>query len=100
MTNNKYKVFFSLSFISKIDKKKKISKSFESDLDINNSLLKCYLTDKNIHKKWLEYILNAPVKELNPPFNFNNQLCNEKKIIKHSIIDLIIFTELHKISSA
>ena len=35
MPTNNYKIFFTVSFVYQVDKKKKVSKSFKSDVDIN-----------------------------------------------------------------
>ena len=51
MPNYKYKVFFTLSFIYEMNEKKKISKYFKSDLDIDNMLLKYDLNVMNVYKK-------------------------------------------------
>ena len=51
MSKNHYKVFFTISFLYRIGSKKKISKSFKSDLDINDTLLNNYIDDNNVHKK-------------------------------------------------
>ena len=52
MSKNHYKVFFTMSFLYRIDSKKKVSKSFKSDLDINDKLLNQSLDDNNVHAKW------------------------------------------------
>ena len=96
MSNNHYKVFFTIIFLYKIDSKKKISKSFKSDLDINNTLLNSTLNDNNVHKKWKEYALKTPIEKLNPTSNFNNDLASEKTIITHRIVNLMNLTEVHK----
>ena len=97
MSKNHYKVFFTISFIYELDEKKKISKSFKSDLDIDSLLLKYDLNDMNIHKKWTEFALQTSVNELNPPSEFNNSLISEKKVITHRIINLMNLTEVHQI---
>ena len=95
MSNNHYKVFFTISFLYQIDSKKKVSKSFKSDLDINNSLLNSSLDDNNVHKKWKEYALKTPIDKLNPTSNFNDGLASEKTIVTHRIINLMSLTEVH-----
>ena len=96
MTNNHYKVFFTISFLYQIDKKKKVSKSFKSDLDINNLVLNNSLDDNNVHKKWKEYALKTSIDELNPPSSFNDDLASEKTIVTHRIINLMNLTEVHE----
>ena len=96
MSNNHYKVFFTISFLYQIDPKKKISKSFKSDLDINDTLLNHSLNDSNVHKKWKEYALKIPIEKLNPTSNFNNDLASEKTIITHRIVNLMNLTEVHE----
>ena len=96
MTNNHYKVFFTISFLYQIDTKKKVSKSFKSDLDINNSVLNSSLDDNNVHKEWTEYALKTPIDKLNPTSNFNDDLASEKTIVTHRIINLINLTEVHE----
>ena len=96
MSKNHYKVFFTISFLYQIDSKKKISKSFKSDLDINDTLLKNSLDDNNVHKKWKEYALKTPLDKLNPSSNFNNDLASEKTIITHRIVNLMNLTEVHE----
>jgi hypothetical protein len=96
MSNNHYKVFFTISFLYQIDSKKKISKSFKSDIDINDSILNNSLDDNNIHKKWKEYALKTPLDKLNPTSNFNNDLASEKTIITHRIVNLKNLTEVYE----
>ena len=96
MSNNHYKVFFTISFFYQIDSKKKVSKSFKSDLDINNSVLNSSLDDNNVHKEWTEYALKTPIDKLNPTSNFNDDLASEKTIVTHRIINLINLTEVHE----
>ena len=96
MSNNHYKVFFTISFIYRIDSKKKISKSFKSDLDIHDKLLDISLDDSNVHKKWKEFALKASVNKLNPPSNFDDHLISEKTIVTHRIINLMNLTEVYK----
>ena len=96
MSNNHYKVFFTISFLYKIDSKKKISKSFKSDLDINEALLNNYLDDNNVHKKWKEFALKTPIDKLNPASNFNDELASEKTIVTHRIVNLMSLTEVHE----
>ena len=76
-------------------KKKKVSKSFKSDLDINNILLKCSLNDINVHEKWNEFVMKSSINELNPPTQFNNTFISEKKVITHRIVNLMNLTEIH-----
>ena len=96
MSNNHYKIFFTINFIYQIDKKKKISKSFKSDLDINSLLLKCDLNDMNVHKKWTKFVLTTSINELRPPSEFDNSLISEKKVITHRIVNLMNLTEVHQ----
>ena len=96
MSNNHYKVFFTISFLYRIDSKKKISKSFKSDLDINDALLNNSLNDKNVHKKWKEYALKTPLNKLNPSSSFNDDLASEKTIMTHRIVNLMNLTEIHE----
>ena len=96
MSNNYYKVFFTISFLYQIDSKKKISKSFKSDLDIDSSLLSNSLNDNNVHKEWKKYALKTPIDKLNPTSNFNDDLASEKTIITHRIINLMNLTEVHE----
>ena len=64
MLNDYYKVFFKIIFIYEMSKRK-FSKSFKSDLYINNILLKCSLNDTNVHKKWNKFVMKSSVNELN-----------------------------------
>ena len=96
MSNVHYKVFFTINFIYEKDKKKKISKSFKSDIDINSTLLDCSLHDINVHKKWKEFVLKVSVNELNPPSPFDDNLISEKKITTHRIVNLMNLTEIHQ----
>ena len=57
MASNYYKVFFTISFLYKIDSKKKISKSFKSDIDINEKLI---LQEKSI--SGLFFLDNVEIK--------------------------------------
>ncbi len=96
MSNNHYKVFFTISFLYRIDSKKKISKSFKSDLDINDTLLNNSLDDNNVHKRWKEYALKTSLDKLNPTSDFNNDRVSEKKIVTHRIVNLMNLTEVHE----
>ena len=97
MSNNHYKVFFTISFLYQIDSKKKVSKSFKSDLDINKSVLKnSYLDDNNVHEEWKKYALKTPIDELSPTSNFNEDLASEKTVVTHRIINLMNLTEVHE----
>ena len=93
---NNYKIFFTIKFFCQIDAKKIISKSFKSDLDLNDSLLNCPLNDANIYKKWEEYALKTSLNNLNLPSNFNDNQVTERSIITHRIINLMHLTEVHK----
>ena len=95
MSNNHYKVFFTISFIYKVNKKKKVSKSFKSDLDIDNIILKCSVDDTNVHKKWTKFVLRASINELKPPSEFDNNLISERKVTTHRIVNLMNLTEVH-----
>ncbi len=54
MPTNNYKIFFTV--IYQVDAKKKVSKSFKSDVDINADTVNCELTNENVHSKWNEYV--------------------------------------------
>ena len=96
MTANNYKVFFTVSFVYQVDTKKKVSKSFKSDVDINADNFNCELTDENVHSKWNEYVLKTSLNNLNPPSEFDDSKASEKKVITHRIINLMNLTEIHK----
>ena len=85
-----------MSFLYRIDSKKKISKSFKSDIDINEKLLNQSLDDNNVHKRWKEYALKTPIDKLNPTSNFNDDLASEKTIVTHRIVNLMNLTEVHE----
>ena len=96
MPANNYKVFFTVSFVYQVDKKKKVSKSFKSDVDINADNVNCELTNKNVHSKWDEYALKTSLNNLNPPSEFDDRKAFEKKVITHRIVNLMDLTEVHK----
>jgi hypothetical protein len=96
MPNNNYKVFFTVSFIYQVNTKKKVSKSFKSDLDINTDNVNCELTNENVHYKWDEYALKTSLNNLNPPSEFNDSKASEKKVFTHRIVNLMNLTEVHK----
>ena len=96
MSGNNYKVFFTISFVYEVDMKKKVSKSFKSDLDINADNTYYQLTNENVHSKWAEYALKTSLNNLNPPFEFDDSKAFEKKVITHRIINLMDLTEVHK----
>ena len=98
MSGNNYKVFFTISFVYQVDIKKKVSKSFKSDLDINADNFKCELTNENVHSKWDDYALKTSLNNLNPPSEFDDSKAFEKKVITHRIVNLINLTEVHKSS--
>ena len=96
MPVNNYKVFFTISFVYQVDIKKKVSKSFKSDLDINSDNFNYELTDENVHSKWRKYALKTSLNNLNPPSEFDDSKAFEKKVITHRIVNLIDLTEVHK----
>ena len=96
MPVNNYKVFFTVSFVYQVDIKKKISKSFKSDLDINSDNVNCELTDENVHSKWKKYALKTSLNNLNPPSEFDDSKAFDKKVITHRIVNLMYLTEVHK----
>ena len=97
MSQNNYKVFFTISFVYQIDKKKKITKSFKSDIDLDDIKLNSNINDKNIHNKWEKFAIYAKLDDLNPPSNFDDKLACDKKIVTHRIINLTNLTEVHRI---
>ena len=96
MSSNKYKVFFTISFVYEVDIKKKVSKSFKSDLDLNADNVNCELTNENVHSKWDEYALKTSLNNLNPPSEFDDSKAFDKKVITHRIVNLMYLTEVHK----
>ena len=96
MPANKYKIFFTLSFVYQVDTKKKVSKSFKSDLDINADNINYELTNENVHSMWGKYALKTSLNNLNLPSEFDDSKASEKKVITHRIINLVNLTEVHK----
>ena len=96
MTTNNYKIFFTVSFVYQVDTKKKVSKSFKSDVDINADNVNCELTNENVHSKWGEYVLKTSLNNLNPPSELDDSKASEKKVITHRIVNLMNLTEIHK----
>tara|TARA_B100001093_G_C26296215_1_gene787411 strand:+ start:368 stop:655 length:288 start_codon:yes stop_codon:yes gene_type:complete len=94
MKKTKYKIFFTISFLYKVDKKKSVTKFFKSDIDIDISALGEKLNDANVFKKWEIYALKANINELNPPENFIVNNIITKKIVTHRIINLMNLTEV------
>ena len=96
MSGNNYKVFFTISFVYQVDIKKKVSKSFKSDLDINSDNVDYELTNENVHSKWDQYVLKTSLNNLNPPSKFDDNKASEKKVVTHRIVNLMDLTEVHK----
>ena len=96
MSDNNYKVFFTISFVYQVDIKKKVSKSFKSDLDINSDNVDYELTNENVHSKWNQYALKTSLNNLNPPSKFDDSKAFEKKVVTHRIVNLMDLTEVHK----
>ena len=96
MSSNKYKVFFTISFVYQIDTKKRVSKSFKSDLDINFDNVNYELTNENVHSRWAQYALKTSLNNLNPPSEFDDRKAFEKKVITHRIVNLMDLSEVHK----
>jgi hypothetical protein len=95
MHGNNYKVFFTISFVYQVDTKKKVSKSFKSDLDINADNVSFELTNENVHSKWTKYALKTSLNNLNPPSEFDDSKAFEKKVITHRIVNLMNLTEVY-----
>ena len=96
MPVSNYKVFFTVSFVYQVDIKKKISKSFKSDLDINFDNVNYELTNENVHSKWNQYALKTSLNNLNPPSDFDDSKAFEKIVITHRIVNLMDLIEVHK----
>ena len=96
MSGINYKVFFTISFVYQIDIKKKVSKSFKSDLDINADNINYELTNENVHSMWGKYALKTSLNNLNLPSEFDDSKAFEKKVITHRIVNLMDLTEVHK----
>ena len=96
MPVNSYKIFFTISFVYQVDIKKKVSKSFKSDLDINSDDVNCELNNENVHSEWAKYALKTSLNNLNPPSEFDDSKVFEKKVITHRIVNLMNLTEVHK----
>ncbi len=96
MSDSRYKVFFTISFVYQVDIKKKVSKSFKSDLDIDSENVDYKLTNENVHLKWGQYALKTSLNNLNPPSVFDDSKAFEKKVITHRIVNLMDLTEIHK----
>tara|TARA_Y100000389_G_C17352398_1_gene459160 strand:- start:658 stop:945 length:288 start_codon:yes stop_codon:yes gene_type:complete len=94
MKNNRYKVFFTISFFYSTDKKKSVTKFFKSDIDFYTSGSAEELNDSNVLKKWQQYALKTNLNELNPPENFIESNVNTKKLITHRIVNLVNLTEV------
>ena len=94
MKNNRYKVFFTISFFYSTDRKKSVTKFFKSDIDIDVLTLGEKLNDTNILKKCENYALKVNVNELNPPESFIENNILTKKIVTHRIINLMNLTEV------
>ncbi len=94
MCNNKYKVFFTITFLYNIEKKKTITKFFKSDVDIDSQTLEEPLKNANIYKAWNNYALTVNLNTLNPPEKFIEAKVSEKKLVTHRIINLINLTEV------
>ena len=94
MEKNKYKIFYTINFLYKVDKKKSVTKFFKSDIDIDFLTLGEKLNDTNILKKWESYALKVNINELNSPENFIENNVLTKKIVTHRIINLINLTEV------
>jgi hypothetical protein len=100
MANNNYKVFFTISFIYQIDIKKKVTKTFKSDLDINETIVNSKLNDNNVHLEWEKFALNVSLNDLNPPSKFIDDHAFQKKLITHRIVNLMNLTEVHLVQSS
>ena len=96
MSGNNYKVFFTISFVYQVDIKKKVSKSFKSDLNINSDNVDYELTNENVHSKWEQYALKTSLNNLNSPSKFDDSKAFEKKVFTHRIVNLMDLTEVHK----
>ena len=94
MSNHKYKVFFTITFLYYIEEKKVVTKFFKSDLDIDSLTLKESLNNDSIYKAWKSYALKVNLNDLNPPEKFNEANVSEKKLVTHRIINLINLTEV------
>ena len=94
MKNNKYKVFFTISFFYTFNKKKTITKSFKSDVDVDSLTFGEQLNDSNIYIKWQSYALKVKLNNLNSPEKFIEANASKKKLLTHRIVNLINLTEV------
>ena len=89
-----YKIFFTISFIYETGDKKRVSKSFKSDVDMDTNSFDENIDDKVIYKKWTSFALNKSINLLNPPSKFDDKKISEKKVITHRIVNLSNLTEV------
>ena len=94
MVNCSYRIFFTISFFYKIDKKQAITKSFKGDLTFNSRSVSKNLNDKNVYNEWEKYALKASLSELGSTSNYIDTLASEKKVTTHRIINTINLTEV------
>ena len=94
MKNYKYKVFFTISFNYKIDKKKTITKFFKSDIDLGPSNFMVAINDNNIYRMWNKFVSEKNLNDLNAPENFTESNVSQKKLLTHRIVNLNNLTEI------
>ena len=94
MPSFKYKIFFTINFNYKIGERKRISKSFKSDCNVDSFLLGKEINDGNVLKLWESYAISNSLSMLNPPEKFQDQYVTEKKIVTHRIVNLDDLTEV------
>ena len=94
MTSFKYKIFFTVNFSYKIGERKRVSKSFKSDCNVDSFLFGKDINDSNILKIWETYALSNSLSLLNPSEIYNDQNVTEKKIVTHRIVNLDDLTEV------
>ena len=82
MSGHNYKVFFTISFVYQVDIKKKVSKSFKSDLDINADNTNYQLTNENVHSKWSKYALKTSLNNLNRHLSLMTEKLLKKKLLR------------------
>ena len=92
--SNRYKIFFTINFIYKISKKKKITKSFKSDFNLMSDMFETNLDDSNVKEMWQKYALANTLNTLNPPNEFEEKKVSEKKLTTHRIVNINNLTEV------
>ena len=74
--------------------RKKLSRSFKSDVDLGPLNFKEKINDENIYLLWNKYAVETSIKNLNPDIQYHDKKVQGKKVATHRIVNTKTLSEV------